>query len=133
MLELIAAHAAFERAAFDPSGKADRLGRSLFGDSLRAVCLVAVDSDIVVGYCTVSREFSTWQAADYAHMDTLFVDEHHRGRDIGERLLLAAAQARDLGATEMQWQTPDWNLDAIRFYQRLSAHGSAKVRFTLDV
>jgi GNAT superfamily N-acetyltransferase len=134
LLELIAAHAGFERVAFDPSGKADRLATSFFGDSRRAVCLVAVDSDLVVGYCTVSREFSTWQAADYAHMDTLFVDERHRGRGIGERLMLAAMQTvRDLGLNELQWQTPDWNIDAIRFYQRLGANGSPKIRFTLEV
>jgi GNAT superfamily N-acetyltransferase len=108
LLDLIPAHAAFEQAVFDPSGKADQLGTSLFGDSRRARCLVAVDSDTIVGYCTVSREFSTWQATDYAHMDTLFVDELHRGRGIGERLIRAAMQtARDLGVTELQWQTPD--------------------------
>ena len=90
------------------------------------MCLVAVHSDTIVGYCTISREFSTWQAADYAHMDTLFVDELHRGRRIGERLVTAALEtALQLGATEMQWQTPDWNLEEMRFYQRLGAVGSA--------
>lgn len=126
MLQLITAHALFEGAAFDPAGKAELLGTSLFGDSRRAMCLVAVHSDTIVGYCTISREFSTWQAADYAHMDTLFVDELHRGRRIGERLVTAALEtALQLGATEMQWQTPDWNLEEMRFYQRLGAVGSA--------
>jgi GNAT superfamily N-acetyltransferase len=134
LLELIADHAAFERASFDLSGMADRLATSLFGDVRRAVCLVAVDSDAIVGYCTVSREFSTWRAADFAHMDTLFVVESYRGRSIGERLMQAALQtAHELGTTQMEWQTPAWNTDALRFYKRLGADGSAKVRFTLEV
>ena len=38
--------------------------------------------------------------------------------------------AADAGIDEIQWQTPDWNHDATRFYQRLGAQSLAKLRFT---
>jgi RimJ/RimL family protein N-acetyltransferase len=43
------------------------------------------------------------------------------------------AEARALGLTEVQWQTPSWNEGAIRFYDRLGARARAKTRFTLTV
>ncbi|UUC47359.1 GNAT family N-acetyltransferase [Flavobacterium cerinum] len=33
----------------------------------------------------------------------------------------------------MQWQTPDFNENAIRFYKRIGGIGKNKVRFTLPL
>jgi GNAT superfamily N-acetyltransferase len=134
LVDLIADHASYEEAAFSPSGVGDRLADAIFGPSPRLRCLVAVGPDDVVGYCSFTMDFSTWQAAEYIHMDTLFVDAAWRGQGVGERLLRAAAKiGQHAGATQMQWQTPDWNSDAIRFYARLGATHLAKTRFTLPL
>jgi GNAT superfamily N-acetyltransferase len=72
-----------------------------------------------VGYATASREYSTWSACEYLHMDCLFVRSNARGAGLGAALLkTVVAVARDLGVPEVQWQTPDWNVDASQFYQR---------------
>ncbi|WP_052709484.1 GNAT family N-acetyltransferase [Streptomyces sp. NRRL S-495] len=87
-----------------------------------------------VGYASWSRAFSTWQGDDHVHLDCLFVIEPHRGEGWGRALLDAvkdAAAAR--GVAEVQWQTPDWNADAIRFYHRAGALGRPKVRFSLPL
>jgi GNAT superfamily N-acetyltransferase len=68
------------------------------------------------------------------HLDCLFVREPARGRGVGAALLhavFAIATAQEIA--ELQWQTPDWNEPAIRFYRRLGAQGKAKLRFTLQL
>ena len=39
---------------------------------------------------------------------------------------------RAIGVTEIQWQTPHWNLDASLFYQRRGGIAKQKLRFTLS-
>lgn len=133
VLELIEAHANYERS--DPvKATAERLGELMI-DGDAATCLVAIDGahdGRVVGYATASKEFSTWDAAHYLHMDTLFVDEAVRGQRIGQQLFDAVVQlGADTGCHHVQWQTPDWNADAIRFYERAGATSTSKLRFTL--
>ncbi|MFJ6378702.1 GNAT family N-acetyltransferase [Kitasatospora sp. NPDC092039] len=129
---LCALHATFERAEPVAADLAARLESVLFSAHPRAWCLVIDHGGELTGYATYSPEFSTWQAADYVHLDCLFITEALRGEGWGRALLDAvreAAAAR--GATEVQWQTPDWNTDAIRFYHRAGARGRPKVRFSL--
>ncbi|MFI2370141.1 GNAT family N-acetyltransferase [Streptomyces sp. NPDC018833] len=131
---LCAAHAAFEQAGPVPGDLADRLEPALFRAPARVWCLVADCGGELLGYATYTLEFSTWLAAEYVHLDCLFVAERHRGGGWGRRLLdavTAAATAR--GMTQVQWQTPDWNNDAIRFYDRTGAQSARKVRYLLPV
>ncbi|WP_433373803.1 N-acetyltransferase family protein [Streptosporangium sp. CA-115845] len=131
---LCAAHAAFERAEPVPVDLVTRLEPVLFSAHPRAWCLVVDHGGELIGYATYSLEFSTWQAADYVHLDCLFVTEPHRGEGWGRALLNAVkGEAVALGAAQVQWQTPDWNGDAIRFYNRAGAQASSKVRFSLPI
>lgn len=133
---LAAEHAAFERAAPPAPDLADRLRALLFATTApRLHCFVAERPDgEVVGYATCASEFSTWDGREYLHMDCLFLRSGNRGQGLGPLLMDAvAAQARDLGLTEIQWQTPTWNEDAVRFYERLGARAKEKLRYTLPV
>ncbi|WP_432190627.1 N-acetyltransferase family protein [Streptomyces sp. Tue6028] len=132
--KLCSAHASFERAEPVPSDLATRLEPVLFSDSPRAWCLVADYEGVLIGYSVCSLEFSTWQAAEYMHLDCLYVSEAHRGAGWGAALLDAVKDmAAILQASQIQWQTPDWNTNAIRFYNREGAQGRNKVRFFLPV
>ncbi|MEU8591931.1 GNAT family N-acetyltransferase [Streptomyces sp. NPDC048664] len=125
-------HAAFERSAPVPADLATRLAPVLFAEEPGAWCLVADRGGEVIGYATWSLEFSTWRAGVYAHMDCLFVAESYRGEGWGRALLDAVRRdAQGHGVREVQWQTPEWNADAIGFYRRAGARGAAKVRFSL--
>lgn len=133
LVELMAQHAEHERAAFDPTDKVEQLADHLLGEPRSATCIVAEQEGLVVGYTTFSREFSTWDAGEYLHMDTLFVATDHRGAGIGALLLrhvLDVAETSDVVNT--QWQTPDWNRDALRFYERFGAIVQPKIRLTVS-
>lgn len=132
VVALIKAHAAYE-GVDTVSATADRLAQ-LISNTRDVVCLVAVTDDRVIGYATAMPEHSTWNTNRYLHMDTLFVDEKNRGKGVGRLVFDAVVQhATANGFDEVQWQTPAWNHDAIRFYHRTGAVGSDKMRFVLDL
>jgi GNAT superfamily N-acetyltransferase len=134
ILVLCAEHAAFERASFRMEDARGRLGSLLFGEAPRARCLVAQAGGTLVGYATYALEFSTWRAAEYVHMDCLFVREGFRDAGLGGLLLRNVAEgAAVLGCDIVEWQTPSWNRDAIRFYDRAGAVKSEKMRYRWKV
>ncbi|GAA3037247.1 GNAT family N-acetyltransferase [Kitasatospora albolonga] len=133
--ELAAEHAAYERAAPPPADLADRLARLLFdAPSPRLRCFVADPGDggAPIGYATCAPELSTWDGAEYLHLDCLFLRDGHRGHGLGARLMDAVVtEAHALGLAQVQWQTPPWNTDAIRFYDRLGGRATTKQRYSL--
>ncbi len=130
---LAADHAAYERADRPPAGLPDRLAALISGPTPRLHLLVAdTGGGKLVGYASCAPELSTWQGREYLHLDCLYLDEAYRGLGLGARLIGAAGElAGRLGLGELQWNTPDWNTDAIRFYRRLGATDRAKLRFSL--
>jgi GNAT superfamily N-acetyltransferase len=127
-------HARYERAPGLPAGVAGRLEQALFATPPRLQAWIAEAHGELLGYATASTEFSTWQAREFMHMDCLFVRGGRRGAGIGASLLAAViAVARHAGCAEIQWQTPDWNTDAARFYRRTGAIEKPKRRFFLQL
>lgn len=151
VVELVAEHAEYEKAAPPAPGLETRLAVLLFGgssgssgssgqagqggDSPRLRCLVAELPDgSLVGYATCAPELSTWDGVAYLHMDCLYLTSAARGHGLGPLLVDAVREeARALGLAEIQWQTPAWNEGAIRFYDRLGATSKEKRRYTLPV
>lgn len=133
VLDLCAEHAAYERSGFDRAGCAAGLGDALSAAVPRLLCRVA-EADGIVGYATATIDFSTWRAREFLHMDCLYVRAAQRGAGIGARLLAALRdEACARGIDEMQWQTPDWNAGAARFYRRLGAAEAHRLRYRLPV
>lgn len=132
LVRLCAEHAAYERSSFEPTGKAEALARMLFAPDARLKCLIVTEDDDLIGYATFSVEVSTWDADRYMHMDCLFLRPEARNKGIGRALMRRIAQeARDQGVIRMQWQTPSFNVDAIRFYDRLGPEKKEKYRMFL--
>jgi GNAT superfamily N-acetyltransferase len=126
-------HAAYEKATYDPIGKADKLNNMLFGADAVLQCLLVESENEIIGYISFSRECSTWSAAYYVHMDCLYVMEHYRGNGIGEALVhRIIAYAKQINANHIEWQTPVFNERAIKFYKRIGAIAKEKLRFTLS-
>lgn len=131
---LCAEHAQYERAAYDRVGKAALLERVLSEESSRLRVWLAETNEEVIGYVTATSEFSTWSASEFLYMDCLFVREGCRGMGVGAALLATLVEfAREQGYAEVQWQTPDWNTEAERFYRREGALAQRKLRFSLAI
>jgi GNAT superfamily N-acetyltransferase len=135
LVALCKEHAHFERAAYDTAAKADRLAEALFSASPRLYAWIALAEERgVIGYATAAPEYSTWSAREYLHMDCLFVRSARRRAGVGASLLNSViGLARELGLHEVQWQTPQWNVDASRFYRRHGGVDQSKLRFVVDV
>ncbi|MGW5847724.1 N-acetyltransferase family protein [Streptomyces sp. NPDC055254] len=135
LVELIHEHIAYEKSAPRPPGLADRLGPLLFAEDAKLwMLLVETPESGIVGYAACSAEFAFWDARYYIHMDCLYLAEDARGQGLGAALMDGVAGlARELGLDQVQWQTPDWNEGAIRFYDRLGATGLSKRRYSLAV
>jgi len=134
LMNLIREHTAYERAALPADSVAARLTNLLFTAEPRLHAKVAELDGQLVGYATASLEVETWQATEFLHMDCLFLLESARGAGVGGMLLAAVRQlASDLGLDEVQWQTPDWNDGAVRFYDRTGAVKRGKYRYVLAV
>ncbi len=134
VIDLCAEHAVFEGAEFNRVGLQVRLAQAITGSTPRLVVFLLEIQAVPVGYAAITREYSTWQAKEHLHMDCLFIIESQRGRHLGHALFDAVRQhAVAAGIDEVQWQTPDWNHNAIRFYHSLGAASKAKQRFTFDL
>ena len=132
LLDLIRQHATFEGGAARVSAR--ELGQLL---SLRPApihLIVAEGEAGLMGYAALTFDYALWSGGPYAHLDCLFVRSAARGGGIGRRLLdEVCAMARRAGVQRIEWQTPAWNTDAIRFYEREGGVGHQKVRFCLGV
>lgn len=126
-------HAAYEGAALANGPEEQALHAALFGNAAPLVGWVAEREGDLLGYATATREFSTWQAAYYLHMDCLYLKPDARGSGLGERLVrMLAHEALRLGCKGMQWQTPATNVRAAGFYRRIGAQSKDKLRFYLS-
>ncbi|MFI5830865.1 GNAT family N-acetyltransferase [Streptomyces sp. NPDC051578] len=135
IVELVHEHVAYEKSHPRAPGLEARLGAALFADGARVwVLLAETPQGEVVGYAACSEEFSFWDGRHYLHMDCLYLAEAARGHGLGGALMDAVTGlARERGLGHVEWQTPDWNEGAIRFYDRLGATGRPKRRYSLLV
>jgi GNAT superfamily N-acetyltransferase len=133
IVALCAEHAAYEGAAFSVEEDHKRLAHAIFDENPRLWCFVAEAEGTIVGYATCTKDFSTWRAEEYLHLDCLYTTADSRNAGIGTEMMDVILQhASALGCSTLEWQTPAWNANAIRFYRRFGAVGCNKVRFRWD-
>lgn len=125
-------HAAFEGVTLEHAPNPAALHAALFGDPAPLTCWVAEIGGAIAGYATATREFSTWEADYYLHMDCLYLRPGARGQALGKRLLGAVGLEAVQSCCGMQWQTPATNLGAAKFYRRNGARSKDKLRFYLS-
>lgn len=134
LIYLIKAHAEFEKSSIEDHSIKLRIRKIIQDDQPQLHFFVAEFHQKLVGYCSVSLEFSTWKASNYVHMDCLFVTSEARGMNIGKTLFKKVSEfAMKRNINEVQWQTPDWNTNAHNFYKSLGASYSPKYRYVLTL
>lgn len=97
----------------------------LTGERLRAAAdiitvTVAEEQDLLLGACLALMTFSTWRGRRGMYVVDLFVDGSARNRNIGVKLLRAAARhMRARGAEFIKLEVDQTNTGGARFYERL--------------
>ena len=129
LIVLCAEHASYEKANYNQIGKEELLLEQLFLLKNSIKCIVVEYKKELVGYVSLLKQFSTWDASFYVYMDCLYLKEKSRGKGLG-RLLMSAVKKYALKEhCNLQWQTPEFNTSAIDFYKKLGAENKTKERF----
>ncbi|AWM14094.1 N-acetyltransferase [Flavobacterium sediminis] len=127
-------HAEYEQAEYSTKDKEKLLSKAIFGTSPSLKCLVVAEGNTIVGYATFMQQFSTWDVGFYLYLDCLFLTEETRGKGLGTALMEKIKEYSKIeNCTEIQWQTPDFNEKAIRFYQKNGGISKKKERFFMKV
>ena len=94
----------------------------LFGERPAAEAVVAEHDGEVIGFALFFTNFSTFLGKPGLYLEDLYVQPAHRGSGVGRALLThLAALANARGYGRFEWSVLDWNVDAIRFYERMGA------------
>lgn len=127
-------HAEYEKSEYSRNGKKELLLKAIFSEKPILYCLVAIKDEKIVGFATYMFQYATWDADFYIYMDCLFLDEKSRGLGLGEKLInQIKKEGKKLDCDLIQWQTPDFNQRAIKFYKRIGAISKSKERFFLNI
>ena len=99
-----------------------RLQPQLFGERPAAEAVVAEHEGRVIGFALFFTNFSTFLGKPGLYLEDLYVQPAHRGSGVGRALLThLAALANARGYGRFEWSVLDWNVDAIRFYEKMGA------------
>ena len=94
----------------------------LFGERPAAESVVAEREGEVIGFALFFTNFSTFLGKPGLYLEDLYVQPAHRGSGVGQALLTHLADlANQRGHGRFEWSVLDWNVDAIRFYERMGA------------
>lgn len=121
MLELVRELALFERAPEEVTVTLEHMRDAGFGADPVWVGWVAEVDGAILGMAVCYERYSTWKGRRL-YLEDLVVTESARGMRVGEQLFRqCAAYAVEKDYSGMMWQVLDWNVDAIRFYERFGA------------
>lgn len=134
IIELSAEHAEYEQADYIRKDKSELLSKFLFGQNPSLNCLVVEQENLIVGYATFMKQFSTWDTDFYIYLDCLFLKENARGNGLGGLLMEKIKEyAKNQNCNIIQWQTPDFNQKAIDFYRKIGGISKSKERFSINI
>jgi [ribosomal protein S18]-alanine N-acetyltransferase len=107
-----------DRECFAPPFRFSSAAMRRFIDAENAWVIVAEAEKRIAGFLIVHREQA--QRAEVGYVVTIDVDEGHRGRDIGQRMLRdGEAWVRGWNGAGMMLHVWTKNDSAIRFYERM--------------
>lgn len=134
LVDLCEKHANFEKSDYNSQNKIKLLNNAIFKEIPDLYCLVVESDNNLIGYATYIKQYSTWDASSYIYMDCLFLTDESRGFGLGEKLIdQIKKEALNLNCSLIQWQTPDFNKRAMKFYNRIGAESKDKKRYFLEI
>ena len=126
IVELIRGLAEFEQLTHLLKVTPESLHPHLFGPRPVVEAVVAEvpgkSEGTLVAFALFFTNFSTFLGQPGLYLEDLYVLPSQRGSGIGEALLRHLGKlAAQRGYGRFEWSVLDWNVDAIRFYERMGA------------
>jgi GNAT superfamily N-acetyltransferase len=133
IIELDRELARFEKLPPPDESEAARLIAWIF-ESHRLEAFVAELDGKVEGIALFYEGLGSFRAKPFLYLEDLVVSEAARGRGVGEALMaLLAREVVARGALRLEWAVLDWNVRAMRFYERLGARRpTAWIRYSIE-
>lgn len=83
--------------------------------------LVLERDDRIVGTCVYYLTWSTWKGR-MLYLEDFIIRQDYRNRGLGQKLFDAFIErAIALDCVQIKWQVLDWNVPAIKFYEKNGA------------
>ena len=122
IVELDRELATFEKLRPPDDEEAARLLSWIFDTEKLEALVAEIDGRIEGIALFYETPGSTFRARPFLYLEDLVVSEAARSRGAGEALMTALAEeAIKRNVWRMHWAVLDWNVHAIRFYERLGA------------
>jgi GNAT superfamily N-acetyltransferase len=121
-LALIDALADFEKLPRPTPAARKRLLRDAFGPRRRFDAYLAFAGTEPVGYAIIFETYSSFRAQPTLYLEDIFILPAYRRGGVGRTLFATClAEAKRRGCGRMEWVVLDWNVNAIRFYEKIGA------------
>lgn len=122
ILTFIRELAQHERALDRVSATEEGLLLTLFGPRPYAEAVIAYENDEPVAFALYFFSYTSFSALPGLYLEDIFVRPATRGFGVGRQLFAFLAQrAIERNCARMEWSVLNWNEQAIRFYEKLSA------------
>jgi len=124
---LIRELARFEKLEHEVTMTDELLAENIFGPHRYAETLIAEDGGTPIGFALFFHTFSTFLGRPGLYLEDLFVVPEQRGNGVGRALLKELARiALERGCGRLEWAVLNWNVEAIKFYERLGARPNSE-------
>ena len=124
---LIRELARFEKLEHEITMTEELLAENIFGPHRYAETLIAEDGGTPIGFALFFHTFSTFLGRPGLYLEDLFVVPEQRGNGVGRALLKELARiALERGCGRLEWAVLNWNVEAIKFYERLGARPNSE-------
>ncbi|MHC1679790.1 MAG: N-acetyltransferase family protein [Methanomassiliicoccales archaeon] len=133
LIALITELAVFEKLDPPTLEARDRLRQHVTSDPVLFHAFLGSLDGKAVGYITYYFTYSTFLAAPTLFLEDIYVQENVRKSGVGRELFKFCVQeAIDKGCGRMEWCALNWNVGAMRFYEKLGGRKLDWTFFRLD-
>jgi GNAT superfamily N-acetyltransferase len=122
IINLIIELAIFERLKLPDLSARKRLIKDAFSKNPPFEILLAEFDSKIIGYTFYFFTYSSFSASKTLYLEDIFVTESFRNKGVGKLFfnkLIKIAKKNKCGG--MEWIVLDWNVNAIKFYDKLGA------------
>ena len=122
ILSLIKELAEYEHLSHEVVASANDIRETLFGRRPFAETLIGEYEGIPISFALFFYNFSTFLGKPGIYLEDLYVQPEHRGKGFGSKMLAhIAALAKERNCGRFEWSVLNWNIPAIRTYEKLDA------------